>query len=94
MPNFQKENIKIIIDALKRFENLDARRVAEITFEVARLGENGLDYSSSEKKYRLTSCPEESFSGLPHVCRFQTHRSRSGYRHGFERALDYCAWVV
>jgi hypothetical protein len=29
-----------LLDTLKRFENLDARRVAEITFEVARLGES------------------------------------------------------
>ncbi len=29
-----------LLDALKRFENLEARRVGEITFEVARLGES------------------------------------------------------
>jgi tetratricopeptide (TPR) repeat protein len=57
-----------LLDALKRFENLDARRVAEITFEVARLGEKGLDYSSPEQKYRLTAYPEESFSGLQLMC--------------------------
>ena len=57
-----------LLDALKRFENLDARRVAEITFEVARLGEKGLDYSSPEQKYRLTAYPEESFTGLQLMC--------------------------
>jgi tetratricopeptide (TPR) repeat protein len=57
-----------LLDALKRLENLDARRVAEITFEVARLGENGLDYSSPEPKYRLTAYPEELFSGLQLMC--------------------------
>ena len=57
-----------LLDALKRFENLDARRVAEITFEVARLGQKGLDYSSPEQKYRLTTYPEESFSGLQLMC--------------------------
>jgi tetratricopeptide (TPR) repeat protein len=31
-----------LLDALKRFENLDARRVADITFEVARLRGNPL----------------------------------------------------
>jgi tetratricopeptide (TPR) repeat protein len=51
-----------LLDALKRFENLEAPRVAEITFEVARLGESGLDCSSPEKKYRLTAYPEESFA--------------------------------
>jgi hypothetical protein len=32
-----------LLDALKRFDSLDPRRVMEITFEVARLGESGLD---------------------------------------------------
>jgi hypothetical protein len=31
-----------LLDALKRFENLDVRRVAEITFELARLRGNPL----------------------------------------------------
>ena len=57
-----------LLDALKRFENLDARRVAEITFEVARLGESELDYSSPEPKYRLTAYPGETFSGLQLMC--------------------------
>jgi tetratricopeptide (TPR) repeat protein len=57
-----------LLDALKRFENLDVRRVAEITFEVARLGESGLDYSSPEPKYRLTAYPCETFSGLQLMC--------------------------
>ena len=34
-----------------------------------------------------------AFSFLPHVCRIQAHRSRSGYRHGSQRALDLCAGV-
>jgi hypothetical protein len=29
-----------LLDALKRFDSLDPRRVMEITFEVARLGES------------------------------------------------------
>jgi len=70
----------------------------EITFEVARLGESGLDYANPEKKYTLSAYPGESFSGLQFMClincRIQTHRSRSGHRHGFERALDYCSGVV
>ena len=57
-----------LLDALKRFENLDARRVGEITFEVARLGESGLDYANPEPKYHLTAYPEESFSGLQLMC--------------------------
>ena len=37
------------------FDSLDPRRVMEITFEVARLGESGLDYANPEKKYTLSA---------------------------------------
>jgi len=47
-----------LLDALKRFDSLDPRRVMEITFEVARLGESGLDYANPEKKY--TSQPTQA----------------------------------
>ena len=40
----------------------------EITFEVARLGESGLDYANPEKKYTLSAYPSESFSGLQLMC--------------------------
>jgi len=38
--------------------------------------------------------PSRPPADVPHVCRIQTHRSRSGYRHGFERTLALSAWVV
>jgi hypothetical protein len=36
--------------------------------EIAQLGESGLDYASPEKKYSLTACPGESFSGHQLMC--------------------------
>jgi hypothetical protein len=57
-----------LLDALKRFDSLDPRRVMEITFEVARLSESGLDYANPEKKYTLSAYPGESFSGLQLMC--------------------------
>jgi hypothetical protein len=57
-----------LLDALKRFDSLDLQRVTEITFEVARLGESGLDYANPEKKYTLSAYPGESFSGLQLMC--------------------------
>jgi len=57
-----------LLGALKRFDSLDPRRVMEITFEVARLGESGLDYANPEKKYTLSAYPGESFSGLQLMC--------------------------
>jgi len=42
-----------LLDALKRFENLDARRVAEISFEIARLGESlSRRHGDTEKSFR------------------------------------------
>lgn len=57
-----------LLNALKRFDSLDSGRVMEITFEIAKLGESGLDYANPEKKYHLTSCPGESFSGHQLMC--------------------------
>ena len=37
-------------------------------FEVARLGESGLDYANTEKKYTVSAYPGESFSGLQLMC--------------------------
>jgi tetratricopeptide (TPR) repeat protein len=97
-----------LLDALKRFENLDVRRVGEITFEIARLrgkpltetqrhGEKFLPTalpSPSSPCFQLSAFSISAFSFVPHVCRIQTHRSRSGYRNGFERALALSTWVV
>ena len=44
-----------LLDALKRFDSLDPRRVMEITFEVARLGES---LSRSHKDAEKSSRPE------------------------------------
>jgi hypothetical protein len=79
----------------------------EITFEVARLVESLSRTQSHAEKFLPTALPSPSspcfqlsgfsisaFSFVPHVCRIQTHRSRAGYRNGFERALALSAWVV
>ena len=57
-----------LLDALKRYAALPAEKVREIAFEIALLGQHGLDYASPEKKYSLRSLPGESFSGLQLMC--------------------------
>lgn len=57
-----------LLDALKRYSRLPVERVREIVFEIALLGQRGLDYASSERKYSLRSLPGESFSGLQLMC--------------------------
>ncbi len=133
-PTDRAKAFVVTIGALKRFENLEARRVAEITFEVAHLrgrpltetprhGENFLPTtppSPSSYCFQLSGLPPSlplmssfglpsagypasarwhvfsisAFSFVPDGCRIQTHRSRSRYWNGFERALAHSAWVV
>jgi hypothetical protein len=50
------------------FDSHNPRRVMEITFEVARLGESGLDYANAEKKYTPSAYPGDSSSGLQLIC--------------------------
>ena len=53
-----------IVAAMERFEKLQKKQVQQIAFEIAVLGMSGLDYASSDKKYKLNSLPDENFSGL------------------------------
>lgn len=57
-----------LLDALKRYAALPGEKVREIAFEIALLGQRGLDYASPDKKYNLRSLPGESFSGLQLMC--------------------------
>jgi len=57
-----------LLAALERYDKLPVEKVREIAFEVALLGRGGLDYASSDKKYRLTSLPDEEFTGLQLMC--------------------------
>jgi hypothetical protein len=57
-----------LLDALNRFAALSTEQIHALTLEVARAGEEGLDYASAEKKYRLRSLPDEPMSGLQLLC--------------------------
>jgi hypothetical protein len=50
-----------LLDALKRFENLDVRRVGEITFEIARLrGKPLTETQRHGEKFLPTALPSPS----------------------------------
>jgi hypothetical protein len=57
-----------LLSALERYDKLPAAQVREITFEVARAGQSGIDYTSPDKKYTLRSLPGEAFTGLELMC--------------------------
>ena len=56
------------LSALQRFEKMRRDEILKVVSEIAILGQSGLDYASSEQKYRLVSLPGESFSGLQLMC--------------------------
>lgn len=53
-----------LLDALKLFEGRDRAFVESVAFEVAMLGNYGLNADDPEKKYRLQAVPGKSFSAL------------------------------
>jgi hypothetical protein len=61
-------SVFFLLDALERYEQLPLKKVKEITLEIALIGQNGLDYADSSKKYRLQTLAGESFSGLHMMC--------------------------
>ena len=68
-----------LLSALQRYDRLPVATVREIALEVGLLGQTGLDYGSSDKKYTLRSLPGESFSGLEMMCLM---RARHGNGNG------------
>jgi tetratricopeptide (TPR) repeat protein len=57
-----------LLDALQRYDRMQVNQVRDVAFEIALLGQSGLDYASAEKKYRLRALPGELFSGLQLMC--------------------------
>jgi len=57
-----------LLSAMRRYDKLPVATVREIAFEVGLLGQTGLDYASTDKKYALRTIPGESFSGLEMMC--------------------------
>lgn len=55
------------LGALERFEQMSTDQVRQVGFEIAILGQGGLDVNDPAQKYRLKSLPGP-FSGLHLVC--------------------------
>jgi len=64
----QMASVMYCLSALERFEKMSRPEITEIVSEIAILGQSGLDYASSEQKYRLVAVPGETFSGLQLMC--------------------------
>lgn len=58
-----------LLGALQHFDGLPIEKIREITYEIAVLGMNGLDYASAEEKYSVRSLSDEKkYSGLHLMC--------------------------
>lgn len=64
----QMASVMYCLSALERFEKMSRPEITQIVSEIAILGQAGLDYASSEQKYRLVAVPGETFSGLQLMC--------------------------
>jgi hypothetical protein len=64
----QPAAVMYCLDALKHFGKMGLEEVRQVAIEVAIVGQNGLDYASSEQKYALRTLPGKRFSGLHMMC--------------------------
>lgn len=53
---------------LIRFDQLTPEQIQTITFEIGRIGQQGINYSDPQRTHHLDSLPGESFSGLELIC--------------------------
>jgi len=61
-------SVLYLLDAIERFDAMDRDMVKKIVLEIAVMGQEGLDYSSPEEKYRLKTLPDQAMSGLQLMC--------------------------
>lgn len=52
------------LSALQYFEDKNLEEIKKVGFEIAMLGQQGIDPANKEKKYRLQSIPVKEFTGL------------------------------
>lgn len=64
---FRMDAVFYLLSALQRFEQKTESEVKDITFEIARKGQSGLDINNPEKEYTLGTM-EGEFTGLQLVC--------------------------
>jgi len=61
-------SVMYLLDAIERFDAMESDTVKRIVLEIAVMGQEGLDYSSPEEKYRLRTLPDQAMSGLQLMC--------------------------
>ena len=59
--------VMYLLGAMQKFDKMAKAEVQKITFEIAMLGQRGIDTNDSAQKYSLKSLPGK-YSGLHMVC--------------------------
>ena len=62
------EAVPLLLLALRRFDGMENRAIAEMTQEIAVMGQEGIRYSDTSRTYALKSAPGESFTDLARMC--------------------------
>ena len=57
-----------MIGILGRLSRMTKEQIKELGFEIALLGQHGIDYTTADSRYNLRSLPGEQFTGLQIVC--------------------------
>lgn len=62
------EAVPLLLLALRRFDGMENRAIADMTQEIAVMGQEGIRYSDASRTYTLKSAPGETFTGLALMC--------------------------
>jgi Flp pilus assembly protein TadD len=91
MPGVERPDaVMYCLGALKKFEKMTFEEVKKIGFEIALLGQRGLDTNDATEKYSLKSLPGK-FSGLHLVCLMYVAFQKVAPQHdlGFDLSKEF-----
>lgn len=60
--------VMFLVSAINIYKQLNPEEIKRITFEIATIGDNGLDINNSNKKYKIPSLDNREMSGLSAIC--------------------------
>ena len=84
--------VMYLLGALRRFGKMNQAEVQRITFEIAILGQRGIDTNDPAQKYQLRSLPDR-YSGMHLVCLMYAGFRQIAPEHsiGFDLSKEYAA---
>ncbi len=65
---FRVDAVMYLVSAINKYNQLDIDGIKKIAFEIAAIGQNGLDINNPEKKYKVFALDGKEISGLCCIC--------------------------